>query len=369
MSMNNLLLIMNLGSTSTKVAIYNNMECLHQDTIRHDKDAEFRAINDLWEQYYFRKNVITNFVSRCNYKLSDFNYIVSRGAPVKAMNSGTYRITESMVNDAKSKLYGNHPCGVGCAIALDLAKELNVFALTVDAPCIDEFIPQSRYTGWKDVYRKSFYQALNQKSVGRKLASKLDKSYNDMNAIIVHMGGGMSIAAHHKGRVEDVNNGLDGDGPMAPERAGTLPAGVVLKHAYSGEYTYEQLYKMINGKGGLYQLLGTTECRDIEQMIANGDNYAKEVYDAMIYQIAKSIGAAAITLKGEVDAIAFTGGLAYSEYITKEISQWCSFIAPIHLFPGENEIESLAEGALLAIEGKWPIQHYENDEALEEVFA
>ncbi len=359
MSMKNLLLIMNLGSTSTKVAIYKNMECLHQDTIRHDKDAVFRTINDIWDQYDFRKKVITDFVSQYNYKLSDFDYIVSRGAPVKAMNSGTYRINDAMVNDAKSRQYGNHPCGVGCAIALDLAKELNIIALTVDAPCIDEFIPQSRYTGWKDVYRKSFYQALNQKSVGRKLANELGKNYNDMNAIIVHMGGGMSIAAHHKGRVEDVNNGLDGDGPMAPERAGTLPAGEVLKYAYSGKYTYEQLYKMVNGKGGLYQLLGTTECRDIEQMISNGDNNAKEVYDAMIYQIAKSIGAAAVTLKGEVDAIGFTGGLAYSKYIIEEISKWCSFIAPIHLFPGENEIESLAEGALLAIEGKWPIQHYE----------
>lgn len=356
---NNLLLIMNLGSTSTKIAIYNNMECLHQETIRHDTDTEFRQLNDIWDQYDFRKKVITDFIANCNYKLSDFDYIVSRGAPVKAMNSGVYRINEAMVNDAKSRIYGNHPCGVGCAIAYDLAKELEIFALTVDAPCIDELISQSRYTGWKDVYRKSFYQALNQKSVGRKLAGKLNKDYYDINAIIVHMGGGMSIAAHHKGKVEDVNNGLDGDGPMAPERAGTLPAGVVLKYAFSGEYTYEQLYKMVNGKGGLYQLLGTTDCREIEQLIINGDNKAKEVYDSMIYQIAKSIGAAAITLKGDVDAIAFTGGLAYSEYITKELSQWCSFIAPIHLFPGENEIESLVEGALLGIEGKWPIQHYE----------
>ncbi|WP_312813136.1 butyrate kinase [Sedimentibacter sp.] len=356
--MNHLLLIMNLGSTSTKVAIYKNKECLHQDTIRHDKDTAFRALNDIWEQYDFRKNVITDFVHQCKYKLSDFNYIISRGAPVKAMNSGTYRINEAMVNDAKSRLYGNHPCGVGCAVALDLADELNIIALTVDAPCIDEFIPQSRYTGWKDVYRKSFYQALNQKAVGRKLANELNKDYNDLNAVIVHMGGGMSIAAHHKGKVEDVNNGLDGDGPMAPERAGTLPAGEVLKYAYSGKYTYEQLYKMINGKGGLFALLGTTDCKEIEQMIANGDKNAKEIYDAMIYQIAKSIGSAAITLKGEVDAIAFTGGLAYSEYIVNEISEWCSFIAPIHLFPGENEIESLAEGALSSISGELPIQNY-----------
>lgn len=356
--MNHLLLIMNLGSTSTKVAIYKNKECLHQDTIRHDKDTAFRALNDIWEQYDFRKNIITDFVHQCKYKLSDFNYIISRGAPVKAMNSGTYRINEAMVNDAKSRLYGNHPCGVGCAIALDLADELNIIALTVDAPCIDEFIPQSRYTGWKDVYRKSFYQALNQKAVGRKLANELNRDYNDLNAVIVHMGGGMSIAAHHKGKVEDVNNGLDGDGPMAPERAGTLPAGEVLKYAYSGKYTYEQLYKMINGKGGLFALLGTTDCKEIEQMIADGDKNAKEIYDAMIYQIAKSIGSAAITLKGEVDAIAFTGGLAYSEYIVNEISEWCSFIAPIHLFPGENEIESLAEGALSAISGELSIQNY-----------
>ncbi|NYB74479.1 butyrate kinase [Sedimentibacter hydroxybenzoicus DSM 7310] len=356
--MDNLLLIMNLGSTSTKVAIYKNKECLHQDTIRHDKDTSFRALNDIWEQYDFRKNIITDFVHQCKYKLSDFNYIISRGAPVKAMNSGTYRINEAMVNDAKSRLYGNHPCGVGCAIALDLADELNITALTVDAPCIDEFIPQSRYTGWKDVYRKSFYQALNQKAVGRKLANELNKDYNDLNAIIVHMGGGMSIAAHHKGKVEDVNNGLDGDGPMAPERAGTLPAGEVLRYAYSDKYTYEQLYRMINGKGGLFSLLGTTDCKEIEQMIADGDKNAKEIYDAMIYQIAKSIGSATITLKGEVDAIAFTGGLAYSEYIVNEISEWCSFIAPIHLFPGENEIESLAEGALLAISGELPIQNY-----------
>lgn len=356
--MDHLILIMNLGSTSTKIAIYENRNSLYQETIRHEGDPAFNSFNDIWDQYDFRKNVLKNFVISKGYKLEDFNLIVSRGAPVKAMKSGTYKINKPMVDDAKSKLYGNHPCGVGCAIAFDLSQELNIEALTVDAPCIDELISQARYTGWKDVYRKSFYQALNQKSVGRKLAAKLGKDYDELNAVIIHMGGGMSIAAHHKGKVEDVNNGLDGDGPMAPERAGTLPIGEVLKLAYSGDYSYEETYRMVNGKGGLYALTGSKDGKEIEQMIKDGDSLAKQAYDAMIYQIAKSVGAAAITLKGKVDAIAFTGGLAYSEYIIDEISKWCSFLAPIHLFPGEDEIESLVEGAMLAVEGKWAIQEY-----------
>lgn len=355
---NNTILVLNLGSTSTKVAIFSDRNCLKQDTIRHETDESFRKFNDIWDQYDFRKNGIIDFVHANGYKLSDFDFLVSRGAPIKPMNSGTYRINQNMVDDAKSRKYGNHPTGVGCAIAYDLANELGIQAFTVDAPCIDELISEARYTGWKNVYRKSWYQALNQKSVGRKLASKLNKDYDELNAIIIHMGGGMSIAAHHKGKVEDVNNGLDGDGPMAPERAGTLPVGEVLNKAFSGEYTYEELYRTVNGKGGLYAHLGTKDCREVEQMIAKGDSEAKEVYDAIIYQIAKSIGSASVTLKGNVDAIAFTGGLAYSDYIVNGLTEWCGFIAPIHLYPGEDELASLVDGAMHAITGNWPIQEY-----------
>lgn len=353
-----ILLIMNLGSTSTKIAIYNGREKLHQETVRHESDPNFVLFNDIWDQYDFRKDIIMQYITQQGYNLSDFNYVVSRGAPVKAMNSGTYVINNIMIEDAKSRNYGNHPCAVGCTIAYDLANEINVPAYTVDAPCIDELIPQARYTGWKDVYRKSFYQALNQKSVGRKLAAELGKEYREVNAIITHIGGGISVAAHHKGKVEDVNNGLDGDGPMAPERAGTLPIGEVLKAAYSGDYTYEQLYSMVNGKGGLFAWLNSKDGKEIESRIRKGDAHAKEVYDAMIYQIAKNIGAASITLKGKVDVLAFTGGLAYSEYIIEELTKWCQHIAPIFVFPGENEIESLVEGAMFAIEGTWPIQQY-----------
>ena len=358
MSKDNTILVLNLGSTSTKIAIFKDRECLQSNTIRHETDDSFLKYEDIWDQYDFRKDVIIDFVRSNGYRLTDFDFIVSRGAPIKPMNSGTYRINENMVADAKSRKYGNHPCGVGCTIAYDLADELGILALTVDAPSIDELITEARYTGWKNIYRKSWYQALNQKSVGRKLASKLGKSYEELNAIIIHMGGGMSIAAHHKGKVEDVNNGLDGDGPMAPERAGTLPIGEVLKAAYSGNYSYDELYRMVNGKGGLFALLGTKDAREVERMIESGDKTAKEVYDSMIYQIAKSIGSAAVTLKGNVDGIAFTGGLAYSEYITKGLTEWCSFIAPIHLFPGEDELESLADGAMHAISGNWAIQEY-----------
>ena len=275
MAKDHTILVMNLGSTSTKIAIFNDRTCLHQETIRHETDEAFGKYNDIWDQYDFRKNVIINFVNVNGYKLSDFDFLVSRGAPLKPLNGGAYRISQKMVADAKSRKLGNHPCGIGCAIAYDLANELGIQALTVDPPCIDELIPEARYTGWKNVYRKSWYQALNQKSVARKLASKLNKSYDELNAIIVHMGGGMSIAAHHKGKVEDVNNGLDGDGPMAPERAGTLPIGEVLKAAYSGNHTYEELYRMINGKGGLFALLGTKDGREVEKMISDGDKNCK----------------------------------------------------------------------------------------------
>ena len=358
MTNNNKILVLNLGGTSTKVAIFQDRTCLHQETFRHETDASFSKFNDIWDQYDFRKKTILNFVESQGYKMSDFNFLVSRGAPIKPMNSGTYRINQNMVEDAKSRKYGNHPCGVGCTIAYDMANELNIQAFTVDAPCIDELIVEARYTGWKGISRKSWYQALNQKSVGRRLAADLGKDYSELNAIIIHMGGGMSIAAHNKGMVEDVNNGLDGDGPMAPERAGTLPIGEVLKAAYSGEYKYEELYRMVNGKGGLFAHLGTKDAREVEKMIEDGDTYAKEVYDSMIYQIAKSIGSAAVTLKGKVDAIAFTGGLAYSKYIVDGLTEWCGFIAPVHLYPGEDELASLVDGTMNAIEGQWEIQEY-----------
>lgn len=351
------LLIINLGGTSTKVGFAVGGTVAKEAVIRHS-DKVLCQFSDLWEQYTFRREAVLKAVMEKGYHMEEFDAIVSRGAPVKPLDSGCYAISERMLTDARSGVYGIHPCSVGCQIAFDLAEELSVPALTIDAPCIDELIPEARITGLRGTRRKSFYHALNQKAVGRRLAQTIGTSYDKMNAVIAHMGGGMSIAAHRKGRVIDVNNGLDGDGPMAPERAGTVPAGSLLKMAYSRDYTYQELYAEINGRGGLFALLGTKDGREVERRIAAGDGGAKLAYDAMIYQIAKCVGSAAISLKGQVDAIALTGGLSFSQYLVDGLTEWCGFLAPIYLFPGEDELRSLAEGAQLALSGQWPIQNY-----------
>ncbi len=351
------IVVLNVGGTSTKVALFDGEELKVQDNLPMSQQLAIE-LGDLWNQYHHRRQTLLDWLDKQNFSPLDCGAIVSRGAPVKPMQSGVYRINQAMIDDATSRQYGNHPCSVGCKIAFDLGTEWDIPAYTVDTPSVDELWPYARYTGRPEMERKSYFQALNQKAVGRRLAADLGKPYDSLRAVVTHIGSGLSIAAHCEGKVIDVNNGLDGDGPMAPERAGTVPAGSLLALACSGKYEYQEIYRMINGQGGLYAHLGTKDCVEIEKRIQEGDEKAREAYCAMAYQIGKEIGGCACALEGKIDALAFTGGLANSRYLMAEIDRWVSWIAPLHYYPGEDELSALQKGAALALAGQVPVHEY-----------
>lgn len=351
-------MVLNLGSTSTKVAVYMDKEEEFKESIGHARE-ELDRYDDIWDQYEYRKEAILGILGENGYEMGQFDIIVTRGGTVKPIPGGIYRINEEMLKDMKSEIYGTHPCNVGSQVAYDLGKQFDIPVLTVDPPVTDEMWYWSKYSGIPQITRQSSFHALNQKATARKLAFDLGKNYEDLNLIIVHLGGGISVGAHKNGMVVDVNNALNGDGPFAPERSGSLPVGELIKMCFSNEYTEEQMLKLATGGGGLVAYLGTSDALEVEKMIGEGDERAKEVYESMAYQVSKEIGSMAAALCGQVDAIGFTGSLAKSEMFVEFIKERVSYIAPIHLYPGENEMESLALGALRYIYGEEPVLEYE----------
>lgn len=350
-------LVINLGSTSTKIAAYKNLEGIFKLFINHPQN-ELSNFTDIWEQKDFRKEKILNALELNGYKLSEFNCIACRGGNVRPVPGGTYIVCEEMLNDIRSEKYGTHPTGLGSIIAYELGIEAGIPVVTADPPVTDELCNLARYSGVKEISRMSSFHALNQKRTARHIAKEHGLEYSDLNYIVVHMGGGISVAAHEKGRVIDVNNSLDGDGPFSCERAGTVPVGDVIRMCFSGNYTEKQMIKKIKGTGGLMSYLGTNSGLEVEDRIKNGDSYAAEVFEAMAYQISKEIGAVAAVLKGKVDGILLTGSLAYCERLTDWIKERTEFIAPIYLCAGENEMISLAESAFRYLSGEEEAQKY-----------
>ena len=277
---------------------------------------------------------------------------------MKPISGGIYAICPDMIADMKDGRYGQHPNMCGGIAAYVLGQERGIPAITVDPPTVDELGPLARYSGTSQIKRQSAFHALNQKATARKITALLGKSYDDVNLIVIHLGGGISVAAHKNGKVVDVNNALDGDGPFSPERSGDLPVGELIKLCYSGDYTKEQALRLIQGGGGLVSYLGTTSGLDIEKRISEGDAVAAEAFEAMIYQVAKEIGACAAVLEGNVDAIALTGSLAYSKRLVESLTKKVSFIAPIMLDPGENEMDALASGAMRYLNGEEALSIY-----------
>ena len=351
------LLVINLGSTSTKVAIYQSEKMLVTESINHSAEQlkEFRTIID---QFELRRDTVLGVVAKNGLTLEQFDGIASRGGNMKPIPGGIYAICPEMIDDMKSGKFGQHPNMCGGIVAYTLGQELNIPALTVDPPTVDEMVASARYSGIPLITRQSSFHALNQKATARKTAAKLGKEYDEVNLIVAHLGGGISVGAHRQGKVIDVNNALDGDGPFSPERAGTLPAGDLVKLCFSGEYSREQVLRFVQGGGGLVSYLGTTSGLEIEKRIAGGDAVAAEVFEAMIYQVAKEIGACAAVLEGKVDAIALTGSLAYSERLAASLQQKISFIAPVLLDPGENEMDALAAGAMRYFNGEEKLATY-----------
>lgn len=352
-----LLLVINPGSTSTKAAIYSDATPVETSTIRHSAE-QIAQFPDIADQYDFRRASILDWVREKGFELKAFNAIVARGGTLKPIPGGVYAIDDDLVADAKSGRFGKHVCNVGCQIAYDLGRELGIPALTVDPPMVDELCDEARICGLASINRRSAFHALNQRAIARKLATDLGKSVETMNAIVVHLGGGISVGAHAKGRIIDVNNALDGDGPFSPERAGTVPAGDLVGLCFSGKHTQQEIRKMLSGRGGLVAHLASTDGMEIEARIAAGDAKATLVVDAMAFNIAKSIGAAATVLCGDVDAIALTGGLAHWSRLVDLIRARVAFIAPVKLFPGEDEIGALASGALRVLKGEETARSY-----------
>jgi butyrate kinase len=351
------ILVINPGSTSTKIGVFDNEMSILEKTIRHETDIINRFENII-EQYEFRKNTILETLDKEGINVSKLSAVCGRGGLLRPIEGGTYAVNDIMLQDLRLGYSGQHASNLGGIIAYEIASGLNIPSYIVDPVVVDELDDIARVSGFSLIERKSIFHALNQKAVARRIAKELGKKYEELNLIVTHMGGGITVGAHKQGRVIDVNNGLHGDGPFSPERAGTVPAGDLVSVCFSGDYYREEIMKKLVGQGGLVGYLGTNDAVKVEQMIDKGDEKAKLIYSAMAYQVAKEIGAAASVLKGKVDAIILTGGLAYGKGFVNEISERINWIADVIVHPGENELQALAEGALRVLRGEEKEKEY-----------
>ncbi len=347
-----LVLTINPGSTSTKIALFRDEERVFEEVLRH-RPEDLAVFRHTVDQYRFRRDAVLKSLEEHGVDVKELDAVVGRGGLLPPLESGTYRVNEAMLEYLRNpNRERTHASDLGAMIADEIAREAGAPAFVVDPVSVDEFDPLARVSGLPEIERKSLSHALNLKAVGRKAAKDLGKPYHELNMVIAHMGGGITVSAHRKGRMIDVNQALDGTGPFSPERAGGLPVGDVLRLAYSGKYTYEELFRRITREGGLLAHLGTNDAREVERRIEAGDAKAALIYEAMAYQIAKEIGGMATTLKGEVDAVVLTGGLAYSEMLVKWIKERTAWIAPVLVYPGEDEMLSMAQGALRVLRGE-----------------
>jgi len=351
------LLIINPGSTSTKIAIFDNEKPVLETTLRHSNE-ELAPYKSILEQFEFRKNVILDTLNQNGINITKLSAVVGRGGLLKPMEGGTYKVNGTMLEDLKIAAMGQHASNLGAIIANQIAEQLNIPAFIVDPVVVDEMNEIARISGMPELPRISIFHALNQKAVARRAAKDLGKAYEELNLIVAHLGGGISVGAHQNGRVIDVNNALDGEGPFSPERTGTLPVGSLIKLCYSGKYTIEELKKLIVGKGGLVAYLGTNDGRTVQAMVEGGNKEAELVYKAMAYQVAKEIGACAAVLEGKVDAICITGGLAYDKMLVGWIKERVDFIGDVRVYPGEDEMIALAEGGLRVLREEEQAKEY-----------
>lgn len=351
------LLIINPGSTSTKIGIFNDTTEENSITLRHPA-SEIEKYHDMYAQLPFRMKAITDYLAEQKIDIKSFDAFVGRGGLLRPIESGTYKVDENIFEDLKAGKYGQHASNLGAVLALELAKPYGKDAYIADPVVVDEMEEVARLTGMPEISRKSIFHALNQKAVAKRYAKQVGKKYESLNIIVCHLGGGISVGAHHNGRIVDVNNCLDGDGPFSPERSCGVPVGQLVDMCFSGKYTQAEIKKKITGKGGLVAHLGTNDAKTASEMAQKGDKHAQLVLDAMVYQVAKEIAAAAAVLKGKVDAIILTGGIAYSKSIVAGISERVEFISKIEVYPGEDELLALAEAALRVLNGEEEAKKY-----------
>lgn len=353
-----LILAINPGSTSTKFSLFEEESLIFEKNLRHTQEelAGFEKISD---QFNMRKDLIMNELLERKVDLNRIVAVVGRGGLLKPIESGIYEVNLRMKEDLIAGLNGHHASNLGALIADDIASSLpGAKAYIVDPVVVDEMEPVARISGLPEIKRKSIFHALNQKAVARIFAASKGKKYEELNLIIAHMGGGISVGAHSKGRVIDVNNALNGDGPFTPERTGGLPAGQLTDLCFSGKYSHSEIKSMITGKGGMMAYLGTNNFMEVCSRADNGDNNAILIREAVAYQVSKEIGAMAAVLKGRVDAIILTGGMAHQESAMSIIRSMVGFIAEVIVYPGEDELKALAFNGLLALDGEMKIKTY-----------
>lgn len=350
-------LIINPGSTSTKIAVFQDLRPFYVEQLQHRKE-DLAPFAGVIEQLFYRRRLVSDALARSGVEPERLDAIVGRGGLLKPIPGGVYLVNEEMLRDLRAEARGSHASNLGGLIAHSIAAELGLPAYIVDPVCIDEKEPVARISGMPENPRRSIFHALNQKAVARKAAESLNRAYTEVNLIVAHLGGGISVGAHKQGRVVDVNDALAGEGPFTPERSGGVPVGALLEMCYSGRYSKEELKGKIVGQGGLAAYLGTIDALVVERRIEAGDREAELIYQALAYQVAKEIGACSTVLKGAVDAIVLTGGLAHSQMLVQWITDRVAFLAPVRVYPGEEELEALAAGGLRVLSGQERAREY-----------
>lgn len=350
------ILAINPGSTSTKIAVYEDEKILLNKDIAHSA-TELSRFHEVTDQYHFRRQLIIDELRREGIKL-DFRAVIGRGGLTKPLEGGVYEINELMLEDTRNAIH-KHACDLGCLLAYDIAKDIEgCRSFIADPGVVDELCDEARLTGTPLIRRICIWHALNQKAVARRFARERGVRYEDLNLIVCHLGGGISIAAHAHGRAIDANNALDGEGPFSPSRTGSLPVCDLIRLCYSGRFTEEGLLKYLSGESGLIAHLGTSDVRKVEQRIADGDDKARRVLDALIFHTAKAIAAEGAVLCGKIDGVILTGGMARSKYIIPRLKERIAFLAPVAVYPGEDEMGALASNALAVLKGEREAKEY-----------
>ncbi len=350
-------LIINPGSTSTKIGVFEDETLLFEETLRHSTE-EIGQYASIVDQKDFRKKIITDLLSSKDFDIKSLNVIVGRGGMLKPIPGGTYAVTDTLLADLKVGVQGQHASNLGGILAREIGDEIGVPSYIVDPVVVDELMPIARYSGVPELPRTSVFHALNQKAVAKRYAKESGKPYESLRLIVVHMGGGVSVGAHEYGRIVDVFNALDGDGAFSPERAGAVPCGALVKMCFSGKYTEKEVYSKLVGKGGFNAYLGTNDMREVVKRSNEGDTAAAEAKEAFLFQVAKDVGSMACVLSGKVDQIIVTGGIAYNKEVIDVLKERAGWIAPFTVYPGEDELLALAQGALRVMNGEEKAMEY-----------
>ncbi len=350
------ILVINPGGTSTKISVFEDEKQIFNKNISHTQE-DLESFKTVFDQYEYRKDLILKTLEENDFDISEFASVVGRGGLMKAIEGGTYSVSEEMIQDLRNQINGEHASNLGAVLAKNIGEEIGAVSFVVDPVSVDEFQEESRITGISDLEKASWLHALNHKAVCRKMAGDLGGKYEDYNFIVAHLGSGISIVAHNKGKMIDGSGGRT-DGPFSPERSGGILTYPLIKLCYSGKYTEAEMVNKVSNIGGMYDYLGTKDMIQIEEMIEKGDQKAKLIMDAFIYQVSKEISMYGASLYGKVDRIILTGGIAHSDLVTQGVKERTSYLAPIEIIPGEMEMEALALGALRVIRGEEAVKVY-----------